>query len=107
MRNDVTSPALPSGYNDRGDESEPVQRRNPAMRTILGIILLCSALGCGRTQADASAETMARGKALVDAADCGSCHTADPAKPLAGGKRIDTPFGGIFAPNLTPDQPAR
>jgi mono/diheme cytochrome c family protein len=58
----------------------------------------------GRAQADASQDAVARGKALVDAADCASCHTADPAKPLAGGKRIDTPFGGIFSPNLTPDR---
>ena len=41
---------------------------------------------------------------LTDAADCGSCHTADPAKPFAGGKRIDTPFGGIYSANLTPDR---
>src|ERR1700750_1526595 len=46
----------------------------------------------------------ARGKARPDAADCASCHTADPAKPFAGGKRIDTPFGAIYSPNLTPDK---
>jgi len=46
----------------------------------------------------------ARGRALTDAGDCGSCHTADPAKPFAGGRRIDTPFGGIYSPNLTPDR---
>ena len=38
------------------------------------------------------------------AGDCASCHTADAAKPFAGGKRIETPFGGIYAPNLTPDR---
>ncbi len=47
---------------------------------------------------------IARGKALTDAGDCYSCHTADPAKPFAGGKRIDTPFGAIYSPNLTPDR---
>ena len=41
---------------------------------------------------------------LVEAADCASCHTADPSKPFAGGKRIDTPFGAIYSPNLTPDR---
>jgi mono/diheme cytochrome c family protein len=72
--------------------------------TVLGATLLCAALDAGRAQADASQDAIARGKALVDAADCASCHTADPAKPLAGGKRIDTPFGGIFSPNLTSDR---
>jgi mono/diheme cytochrome c family protein len=47
---------------------------------------------------------IARGKALAEAGDCASCHTADPARPFAGGKRIDTPFGGIYSPNLTPDR---
>ena len=55
-------------------------------------------------QAEPSAETIARGKALTDAGDCASCHTADPSKPFAGGKRIDTPFGAIYSPNLTPDR---
>src|SRR3954451_21333846 len=75
------------------------------MRSILGAVLLCIALNCGEALAQSpSAEIVARGKALADAADCAGCHTADPAKPLAGGKRIDTPFGGIFAPNLTPER---
>jgi mono/diheme cytochrome c family protein len=75
------------------------------LHTVLGAMLLCSAFAGGPALADPPApETVARGQALVDAADCASCHTADPAKPLAGGKRIDTPFGGIFSPNLTPDR---
>jgi mono/diheme cytochrome c family protein len=74
------------------------------MRAILATILLCTAFGFDQAQAEPSAETIARGKALTEAADCASCHTADPAKPLAGGKKIDTPFGGIYSPNLTPDR---
>jgi mono/diheme cytochrome c family protein len=74
------------------------------MRAIFGVVLLCTAFGCGQARAQSPAETVARGKALTDAADCASCHTADRAKPFAGGKRIDTPFGGIYSPNLTPDR---
>jgi mono/diheme cytochrome c family protein len=67
--------------------------------------LLCTAFACGPARADPpAAQTVARGKALADGADCAGCHTADPAKPLAGGKRIDTPFGAIVSPNLTPDR---
>jgi mono/diheme cytochrome c family protein len=65
---------------------------------------LCTASVVAHTQPAPSAETIARGKALTDAADCASCHTADPSKPFAGGKRIDTPFGAIYSPNLTPDR---
>jgi len=74
------------------------------MRAILAGMLLCTAFSLGGAQAESSVETIAQGKALVVAADCASCHTADPAKPFAGGKRIDTPFGGIYSPNLTPDR---
>jgi mono/diheme cytochrome c family protein len=74
------------------------------MRAILAIVLLCTAFSLGKVQAGPSADTIARGKALTEAADCASCHTADVSKPFAGGKRIDTPFGGIYSPNLTPDR---
>jgi mono/diheme cytochrome c family protein len=75
------------------------------MHASLRAALFYAALGCGDASAQAaSPETIARGKALAEAADCAGCHTEDPAKPLAGGKRIDTPFGGIFSPNLTPDR---
>jgi mono/diheme cytochrome c family protein len=67
-------------------------------------LLLCSALAMGEASAQPSPETIALGKALTIAGDCASCHTAVPAKPFAGGKRIDTPFGGIYPPNLTPDR---
>lgn len=77
------------------------------MRTILAGLAaagatLCSAITC--VAAEPSPELIAAGKALVAAGDCAGCHTADPAKPFAGGKRIDTPFGAIYAPNLTPDR---
>lgn len=73
------------------------------MRVIPAVILLCAAFAAGECCAQ-SGEDVARGKSLTEAADCASCHTADPTKPFAGGKRIDTPFGGIYSPNLTPDR---
>jgi mono/diheme cytochrome c family protein len=74
------------------------------MRAILALVLWCTAISFGKAQAEPSAETIAHGRALAIAGDCAGCHTADPAKPFAGGKRIDTPFGGIYSPNLTPDR---
>ncbi len=85
-----------------------MQKQHHPMRAILGAALgaalLCSAFAFGEARGQPSTETIARGKALTDAADCASCHTVDPSKPFAGGKRIDTPFGGIYSPNLTPDR---
>ena len=71
---------------------------------ILAWSLLCSALAGGEARSEPDPEAIVHGKALTIAGDCASCHTADPAKPFAGGKRIDTPFGGIFSANLTPDR---
>src|SRR5260370_21051422 len=78
--------------------------RDRGMVVVVAVVLLCTAFRLGEAQAEPSAETIARGKALAEAADCASCHTADPLKPFAGGKRIDTPFGAIYSPNLTPDR---
>lgn len=62
-------------------------------------------LSVGSAHADRTADDiLQRGKTLVDAGDCVSCHTADPAKPFAGGVKIETPFGAVYTPNLTPDR---
>jgi mono/diheme cytochrome c family protein len=75
------------------------------MRAVLTSLILCSAFALAPARATEPSEaTIEHGKALVVAGDCTSCHTADPAKPFAGGKRIDTPFGAIYSPNLTPDR---
>jgi mono/diheme cytochrome c family protein len=45
-----------------------------------------------------------RGRYLAILSDCGSCHTVPGSnQPLAGGRPIETPFGNIVAPNITPD----
>src|SRR4051812_19520005 len=45
------------------------------------------------------------GRYLAAAADCVACHTVlDAGKPFAGGRAIETPFGNIVAPNITPDR---
>ena len=44
-----------------------------------------------------------RGRYLTAAADCSSCHTTPGGAPFAGGRPIETPFGNILAPNITPD----
>jgi len=44
-----------------------------------------------------------RGEYLARAGDCVACHTADKGRPFAGGLAINTPFGTIYTPNITPD----
>jgi len=55
------------------------------------------------TNADAARDLLARGEYLVRAGSCLGCHT-EPGEPAyAGGRAIETPFGIVHAPNLTPD----
>jgi mono/diheme cytochrome c family protein len=45
-----------------------------------------------------------RGRYLAVLSDCVSCHTVPGSKqPFGGGRAIETPFGNIVAPNITPD----
>ena len=80
------------------------------MRT-MSYVLLASALAAGgllagadARAADTSFATIERGHHLVDAGDCVACHTTKGGQPFAGGRPIETPFGIIYSPNITPDR---
>jgi len=53
-----------------------------------------------------SAKQIKHGEYLVKMADCFTCHTneSEHGKAFAGGLKIDTPFGSLYAPNITPDK---
>jgi cytochrome c553 len=55
-------------------------------------------------RATAANPTLARGAYLVRAGNCMACHTERGGAPFAGGRAIDTPFGTVYAGNLTPDK---
>lgn len=57
-------------------------------------------------EAGADKAQIARGEYLVKLGDCMACHTDTKhnGAPFAGGLKIDTPYGAIFTPNITPDQ---
>ena len=50
------------------------------------------------------AQQVQRGEYLARAGDCAACHTARGGRPYAGGRGIETPFGTVYASNLTPDE---
>jgi mono/diheme cytochrome c family protein len=51
----------------------------------------------------ANADVIKRGEYLARAGDCFSCHTQPNGALMAGGLKVDTPYGGIYSPNITPD----
>ncbi len=50
-----------------------------------------------------SAQQVAQGAYLARAGNCMSCHTVPGQVPFSGGRAIETPFGKVYASNLTPD----
>jgi mono/diheme cytochrome c family protein len=53
----------------------------------------------------ADEELVERGKYLIHAGGCVTCHTAegDDAVPFAGGRALESQFGTFYVPNITPD----
>jgi mono/diheme cytochrome c family protein len=78
----------------------------PLSRRRLQTVLLCFGLAllAGNAVAQTlAADLVARGAYLARAGDCVSCHTAPGGQPYAGGYQLDTPFGYLLSPNITPD----
>ena len=92
------------------------------MNTVIKSALLLTVLICGaaaalwavnvRGEVDVNApgattaaapELIAQGAYLARAGNCMTCHTARGGQAYAGGRAIDTPFGAVYTPNLTPD----
>ncbi len=77
--------------------------------TIIGI--LCGLAAMAPVAAGAATHvdpqdfrTIERGRYLTIVGDCAACHTqAGSEHQFAGGRPIETPFGELRAPNITPD----
>lgn len=67
------------------------------------LFVLLVAIAAGVRPAAAQQTPIERGEYLARAGDCVSCHTAKGGAPMAGGLRVDTPFGYMLSPNITPD----
>jgi mono/diheme cytochrome c family protein len=69
----------------------------------LRLIALATSLVSTAVVAEPTENQVARGKYLVTAGDCVACHLSpDGKRPLAGGRPLETPFGKIYPPNITP-----
>ena len=73
------------------------------MRMPLLAALLASLLLAPPARAESASGTVARGEYLARAGDCVACHSAPGGKAFAGGLKMGTPLGAIFATNITPD----
>jgi mono/diheme cytochrome c family protein len=76
------------------------------MRYILlaaALLLVGNAASRAQTPNKQSFEVIQHGRYMATAADCTACHTAPGGRPFAGGGALETPFGVLLAPNITPD----
>lgn len=78
--------------------------RSVADRRLLAVLALTLAPLAAQAADAPSADLVTRGAYLANAGDCIACHTAKGGKPLAGGLMMNTPFGAISTPNITPDK---
>jgi mono/diheme cytochrome c family protein len=75
------------------------------MRRVLTTAAVIVALtGAASAQDTQSFDRIERGHALALLGDCAACHTVPGGQPFAGGVALQTPFGTLVAPNITPDR---
>ncbi|KQT55211.1 MULTISPECIES: molybdopterin cofactor-binding domain-containing protein [unclassified Aureimonas] len=53
-----------------------------------------------------SSATIERGRLAAAAGACNVCHIGSDGTPFAGGRALETPFGTVYATNITPDAEA-
>ena len=83
------------------------------LAALAAIVLIAVAVAWPREQFVPSAapaaavptpDNIARGAYLARAGDCMACHTARGGPAYAGGRAMQTPFGALYVPNITPDR---
>ena len=88
-------------------ETRPMPPPASLASRLTGLALLCClspALHADEAASPATQPLIQQGEYLARAGDCISCHTAANGQPYAGGLRMDTPFGYLLTPNITPDK---
>lgn len=107
-----------NGQKDEKPPSPPAKKRNwwniglsvaGGIAALTGIVTMASpwrpAIGTiQRPDTNVySAATIERGRLAAAAGACNVCHVGNDGTPFAGGRRFDTPFGAVYATNITPD----
>jgi mono/diheme cytochrome c family protein len=72
-------------------------------RPLTTAVVFAGLTGAAFAQDTQSFDRIERGRYLAVLGDCAGCHTAPGGAPFAGGLALQTPFGTLVAPNITPD----
>ena len=74
------------------------------MRRAAFLLLMLAAPATAQAAGAPDYASVEAGRTQAILADCIGCHTAPGGKPFAGGRVLETPFGKLAAPNITPDE---
>jgi mono/diheme cytochrome c family protein len=82
-----------------------MRSRRPLAATLTAVALCATIGGAGAKGIDKqSFNQVEKGRYLATVGDCAACHTLPGSgHELAGGRPLETPFGTLVAPNITPD----
>src|SRR5580704_767554 len=72
-------------------------------RSLITTVLFTGLTSAAFAQDTQGFDRIERGRYLAVLGDCAGCHTAPGGAPFAGGLALQTPFGTLVAPNITPD----
>jgi mono/diheme cytochrome c family protein len=70
----------------------------------LTLAVVAAFAGHAAQASDQLADKVIRGRYQAVLGDCAACHTRQDGKPFAGGEPLQTPFGVLVPPNITPDR---
>jgi mono/diheme cytochrome c family protein len=83
-----------------------MRNAQPSLGILCALLLTLSAGGASADAIDKQEfKQIEHGRYLTIVGDCAACHTLPGSgHDLAGGRAIETPFGRLLAPNITPDR---
>ena len=73
------------------------------LMTLALAVCTTSAIAASAAEDNQAFEKIERGRYFAVLGDCVGCHTASGGTPFAGGAALETPFGALIGPNITPD----
>jgi len=71
---------------------------------LAAVLALVAFAAKAQVESNQSFPLIERGRYLATVGDCTACHTKPGGKLFAGGRAMETPFGTIVSPNITPDR---
>jgi mono/diheme cytochrome c family protein len=73
------------------------------VRSVAAALVIALAPAALAAADSADRDAVERGRALALLGNCNVCHTAPHGATFAGGRALPTPFGTLYATNITPD----